>query len=279
MACWFRPFALNQHTVFVVGVFMLAKRIIPCLDIKDGRVVKGVNFVNLRDAGDPVEQARLYDEQGADELVFLDISATHEGRKTTLDLVCRVADTVFMPLTVGGGIREVDDIRNLLIAGADKVSVNSAAVKRPELLSEGAARFGAQCIVLAIDARRRVNDGGWEVFINGGRMPTGIDAVEWAIRGVELGAGEILLTSMDADGTLSGYDLKLTRTIAEAVTVPVIASGGAGTPLHFAEVLTEGKADAALAASLFHDGRLKIAELKKVLQTQGIPIRLMEFSY
>lgn len=253
---------------------MLAKRIIPCLDIKDGRVVKGVNFVNLRDAGDPVEQARLYDEQRADELVFLDISATHEGRKTTLDLVGRVADTVFMPLTVGGGIREVDDIRNLLVAGADKVSVNSAAVKRPEILSEGATRFGAQCIVLAIDARRRVNGSGWEVFVNGGRVSTGIDAIEWAVRGVELGAGEILLTSMDADGTLSGYDLELTRTIAEAVSVPVIASGGAGTISHFAEVLTEGKADAALAASLFHDGKLKIPELKKELQTQGVPVRL-----
>jgi imidazole glycerol-phosphate synthase subunit HisF len=264
----------QPKNVLVIGVFMLAKRIIPCLDIKDGRVVKGVNFVNLRDAGDPVEQARLYDAQGADELVFLDISATHEGRKTTLDLVGRVADTVFMPLTVGGGIREVDDIRNLLVGGADKVSVNSAAVKRPELLSEGAERFGAQCIVLAIDARRRVNGSGWGVFINGGRVPTGIDAVEWAIRGVELGAGEILLTSMDADGTLAGYDIELTRTIAEVVSVPVIASGGAGTPSHFAEVLTEGKADAALAASLFHDGKLKIPELKKELQTQGVPIRL-----
>ena len=253
---------------------MLAKRIIPCLDIKDGRVVKGVNFVNLRDAGDPVEQARLYDEQGADELVFLDISATHEGRKTTLDLVGRVADTVFMPLTVGGGIREVDDIRNLLVAGADKVSLNSAAVKRPELLSEGARRFGAQCIVLAIDARRRVNGNGWEVFINGGRMPTGIDAVEWSMRGVGLGAGEILLTSMDADGTLAGYDLELTRTIADSVSVPVIASGGAGTPSHFAKVLTEGKADAALAASLFHDGKLRISELKKELQASGVPVRL-----
>jgi imidazole glycerol-phosphate synthase subunit HisF len=253
---------------------MLAKRIIPCLDINDGRVVKGVNFVNLRDAGDPVEQARLYDEQRADELVFLDISATHEGRKITLDLVGRVADTVFMPLTVGGGIREVGDIRNLLVAGADKVSVNSAAVKRPEVLSEGAARFGAQCIVLAIDARRRQDGGSWEVFVNGGRVSTGIDAVEWAVRGVELGAGEILLTSMDADGTLAGYDLELTRTIAEEVSVPVIASGGAGTISHFTEVLTEGKADAALAASLFHDGKLKIAELKKELQTQGVPVRL-----
>jgi cyclase len=250
---------------------MLAKRIIPCLDIKDGRVVKGVNFVNLRDAGDPVEQARLYDEQGADELVFLDISATHEGRKTTFELVGRVAETVFMPLTVGGGIREVDDMRNLLLAGADKISVNSAAVKRPELLSEGAARFGAQCIVLAIDARR--HDSSWEVYVNGGRIPTGLDVVDWAVRAVELGAGEILLTSMDADGTLAGYDIELTRTIAEAVSVPVIASGGAGSMSHFAEVLTDGKADAALAASLFHDGRLKIADLKKELQALNIPIR------
>jgi cyclase len=253
---------------------MLSKRIIPCLDIKDGRVVKGVNFVNLRDAGDPVEQARLYDAQGADELVFLDISATHEGRKTTLDLVGRVADTVFMPLAVGGGIRAVDDMRNLLLAGADKISVNSAAVRNPELLSEGASRFGAQCIVLAIDARRTARS--WEVYVNGGRVPTGIDAVEWAVRGVELGAGEILLTSMDADGTLAGYDIDLTRTIAEAVSVPVIASGGAGTTAHFAQVLTEGKADAALAASLFHDGKLKIPALKKDLQEQGVPIRLLE---
>jgi len=251
---------------------MLAKRIIPCLDIKDGRVVKGVNFVNLRDAGDPVEQARLYDAQGADELVFLDISATHEGRKTTLDLVSRVAETVFMPLTVGGGIREVDDMRNLLLAGADKVSVNSAAVKRPELLYEGASRFGAQCIVLAIDAHR--NDLSWEVFVNGGRVSTGLDAVEWAMRGVELGAGEILLTSMDADGTLAGYDIELTHTIAEAVSVPVIASGGAGMPYHFAEVLTEGKADAALAASLFHDGKLRIPELKSELQNLGVLVRI-----
>lgn len=251
---------------------MLAKRIIPCLDIKDGRVVKGVNFVNLRDAGDPVEQARLYDEQGADELVFLDISATHEGRKTTLELVSRVAETVFMPLTVGGGIREVDDMRNLLLAGADKVSVNSAAVNRPELLSEGASRYGAQCIVLAIDARRK--DSSWEVYVSGGRTPTGMDAVEWAVRGVELGAGEILLTSMDSDGTLAGYDIELTRIISDMVSVPVIASGGAGTMQHFAEVLTKGNADAALAASLFHDGKLKIAELKKELQGQGVPVRL-----
>src|ERR1051325_10919732 len=214
---------------------MLAKRIIPCLDIKGGRVVKGVNFINLRDAGDPVEQARIYDEQGADELVFLDISATHEGRRTTLDLVSRVAETVFMPLTVGGGIREVQDMRNLLLAGADKVSLNSAALQRPELLSEGASRFGAQCIVLAIDVRKK--GPGWEVYINGGRVATGLDAIEWAMRGVELGAGEILLTSMDADGTLAGYDIELTRIIADAVSVPVIASGGAGTVSHFAEVL------------------------------------------
>jgi len=253
---------------------MLAKRIIPCLDIKDGRVVKGVNFINLRDAGDPVEQARLYDEQGADELVFLDISATNEARKTTLELVSRVADTVFMPLTVGGGIRQVDDMRNLLLAGADKVSVNSAAVKRPELLSEGATRFGAQCIVLAIDARKSLPT--WEVFVNGGRVPTGMDAVEWAVRGVELGAGEILLTSMDADGTLAGYDIELTRTIAEAVSVPVIASGGAGNPSHFTEVLTAGKADAALAASLFHDGKLRIPELKKELYVWNVPVRITE---
>jgi len=251
---------------------MLAKRIIPCLDIKDGRVVKGVNFVNLRDAGDPVEQARLYDAQGADELVFLDISATHEGRKTTLELVERVAESVFMPLTVGGGIRDVNDMRNLLLAGADKVSINSAAVKRPVLLSEGAARFGAQCIVLAIDARK--NTSSWEVYVNGGRVPTGMDAIQWAVRGVELGAGEILLTSMDADGTLAGYDLELTCTIAEAVSVPVIASGGAGTSSHFAEVLREGKADAALAASLFHDGKLGIPKLKQDLQGWGIPVRL-----
>lgn len=251
---------------------MLAKRIIPCLDIKDGRVVKGVNFINLRDAGDPVEQARLYDEQGADELVFLDISATQEGRRTTLDLVGRVADTVFMPLTVGGGIRSVKEMHALLLAGADKVSVNSAAVKQPELLSEGAARFGAQCIVLAIDARH--NGASWEVYVNGGRVPTGLDAVEWAVRGVQLGAGEILLTSMDADGTLAGFDLELTRTIAEAVSVPVIASGGAGTVSHFAQVLTEGKADAALAASLFHDGKLNVAEVKRELEKRNIPVRV-----
>jgi len=252
---------------------MLAKRIIPCLDIKDGRVVKGVNFINLRDAGDPVEQAHLYDTQGADELVFLDISATHEGRETTLELVGRVADTVFMPLTVGGGIRSVDDMRRLLLAGADKVSVNSAAVRNPELLSEGAARFGAQCIVLAVDAHRREDASGWEVYVTGGRIPTGIDALAWGVRGVELGAGEILLTSMNADGTLAGYDLELTRIVSESVPVPVIASGGAGKPSHFAEVLTEGQADAALAASLFHDGVLRIPDLKRELQARGVPVR------
>ena len=252
---------------------MLAKRIIPCLDIKDGRVVKGVNFVNLRDAGDPVEQARLYDAQGADELVFLDISATHEGKETTLELVGHVADTVFMPLTVGGGIRSADDMRRLLLAGADKLSINSAAVRQPEILSEGAARFGSQCIVLAVDARRREDASGWGVYINGGRIPTGIDALEWIVRGVELGAGEILLTSMNADGTLAGYDLVLTRTVSESVPVPVIASGGAGNPSHFADVLTEGKADAALAASLFHDGKLRIPDLKRDLAAWGIPVR------
>lgn len=251
---------------------MLAKRIIPCLDIKDGRVVKGVNFINLRDAGDPVEQARLYNDQGADELVFLDISATNEARRTTQELVSRVAETVFMPLTVGGGIRDVDDMRNLLLAGADKISINSAAVKRQQLLSGGAARFGAQCIVLAVDARR--NGSRWEVFVNGGRVRTGIDVIEWARRGVELGAGEILLTSMDADGTLAGYDVELTRAIAESVSVPVIASGGAGTPAHFANILTDGKADAALAASVFHDGKLRIPELKKELKARNIPVRI-----
>jgi cyclase len=255
---------------------MLAKRIIPCLDIADGRVVKGVHFVNLRDAGDPVEQAKIYDAAGADELVFLDISATPEGRATVVDTVRRVADQVFMPLAVGGGIRSVDDMRKLLLAGADKVSVNSAAVRNPDLLSEGADRFGSQCIVLAIDARR-LNDTSsirWEVVVNGGRTPTGKDAIDWAIRAVEKGAGEILLTSMDADGTLGGFDIPLTRAIAEAVNVPVIASGGAGSPQHFADVLTDGKADAALAASLFHDGKLSIFELKNQLSKQGIQVRL-----
>jgi cyclase len=230
----------------------------------------------LRDAGDPVEQARIYDAAGADELVFLDISATPLGRDTVAEVVSRVADEVFMPLTVGGGIRSVEDMRRLLLAGADKVSVNSAAVHDPHLLTSGAERFGAQCVLLAIDARRISSPeepGHWEVVINGGRTPTGIDAVRWAIQGVELGAGEILLTSMDTDGTLEGYDLELTRTVADAVPVPVIASGGAGSPEHFLQVLSEGKADAALAASLFHDGDLTIQEVKRYLEEHGAPVR------
>ncbi len=331
---------------------MLAKRIIPCLDVKDGRVVKGVNFVNLRDAGDPVEQARVYDRMGADELVFLDISATPRGHETTAEVVRRVADEVFLPLTVGGGIRGVEDMRRILLAGADKVSVNSAAVRNPEILSAGAERFGSQCVVLAVDARRvssaphpsttgvdfakprphpplrvlhssdlgtesgenfdfakpplnpplRVlhssdlgmesgenfdfpmprqspplrmlhSESKWEVYVNGGRTPTGLDALAWIVRAVELGAGEILLTSMDADGTLAGYDVELTRAVAEAVNVPVIASGGAGTLEHFAEVLTVGKADAALAASLFHDEKLTIGEVKRFLLERGVEVR------
>jgi cyclase len=254
---------------------MLAKRIIPCLDIKDGRVVKGVKFINLRDAGDPVAQAQIYDRAGADELVFLDISASVEGRKTTAAVVRAVADVVFLPLTVGGGIASVEDMRRLLLAGADKVSVNTAAVGDPDLLTDGAARFGSQCIVLAIDARQ-VGSSRWEVVTHGGRTPTGHDAVAWAREGVGRGAGEILLTSMDADGTLEGYDLSLTRAVAEAVNVPVIASGGAGKMTHFAEVLTDGKADAALAASLFHDDVLNIPELKEYLYEQGIPIRILK---
>lgn len=253
---------------------MLTKRIIPCLDIREGRTVKGVRFVNLRDAGDPLEQARAYEEQGADELVFLDISATPRAKQTTLELVRRVADQVFMPLTVGGGVRTVEDIRNLLLAGADKVSINTAAVRNPHLLEEGAMRFGAQCIVLAIDARRRPDGHGWQVVVVSGTTPTEWDAVEWAQRGVQLGAGEILLTSMDSDGTRNGYDLELTRTIATAVTVPIIASGGAGKPEHFAAVFQEGLADAALAASVFHEGVLRIPDLKAFLHTQGIPIRI-----
>ncbi len=255
---------------------MLARRIIPCLDIADGRVVKGVHFVNLRDAGDPVVQARLYNQAGADELVFLDISASHEGRTTVVDTVREVARAVFMPLTVGGGIRSVEGIHSLLLAGADKISLNTAAVKTPDLLRAGAEAFGSQCIVLAVDARRISTPDGsprWEVFINGGRTPTGLDAVDWVRRGVALGAGEILLTSMDADGTLNGYDLELTRQVAEAVPVPVIASGGAGRLEHFAQVLTQGKADAALAASLFHDNVLSIPDVKDYLAKKGIPVR------
>ncbi|MDF1513249.1 MAG: imidazole glycerol phosphate synthase subunit HisF [Anaerolineae bacterium] len=253
---------------------MLAKRIIPCLDVKEGRVVKGVNFLNLRDAGDPVEQASIYDAQGADELVFLDISATHEGRQTMIEVVRKVAVEVFMPFTVGGGVRELADVRNLLLAGADKVSINSAAVRTPEILSHGAERFGSQCIVLAVDAKRVASDPScWEVYINGGRIPTGLDAVEWCAKAVSLGAGEILLTSMDGDGTLAGYDVELTRAVADEVSVPVIASGGAGTPAHFADVLTRGRADAALAASLFHDRVLDIGDLKTYLLSQGILVR------
>lgn len=254
---------------------MLAKRIIPCLDIRDGRIVKGIHFVNLRDAGDPVEQARIYDAGGADELVFLDISATPEGRSTVVDMVRQVADQIYLPFSVGGGIRTPADIRRLLLAGADKVSVNSAAVRNPILISEGAELFGSQCIILAIDARQ-VGPQHWEVFVDGGRTDTGLDALEWATRGVELGAGEILLTSMDRDGTRSGYDLALTSAVAEAVNVPVIASGGAGSPADFIQVLTEGKADAALAASLFHDGLLEIGKLKNEMNTAGVPVRLLQ---
>ena len=251
---------------------MLAKRIIPCLDVKNGRVVKGVNFVNLRDAGDPVENARIYDRMGADELVFLDISASPEGRRTTVEKVRQVADEVFLPLTVGGGIRSVEEMRQVLLAGADKIGVNTAAVQNPELLSAGADRFGSQCIVLAVDARR-VEQDRWEVYIHGGRTATGLDALAWVEKAVALGAGEILLTSMDADGTLAGYDIELTRAVCQAVNVPVIASGGAGKLEHFAQVLTEGKADAALAASLFHDNQLSVLQVKEYLLAQGIPVR------
>lgn len=255
---------------------MLAKRIIPCLDVKNGRVVKGVNFINLRDAGDPVEQARIYDRMGADELVFLDITASHEQREIVVRMVRSVADEVFLPFTVGGGIRTADDMWAILRAGADKISINSAAVKNPKVLTEGAERFGSQCVVVAIDAKR-IGPDSWEVYINGGRIPTGMDAIAWAKQAVALGAGEILLTSMDTDGTLAGYDIELTRRVAEAVGVPVIASGGAGEPKHFAEAVTKGKADAALAASLFHDKVLTIGEVKTYMIAQGIPIRPVGF--
>lgn len=251
---------------------MLAKRIIPCLDVTGGRVVKGVKFVELRDAGDPVEAALAYEKQSADELVFLDITASSDGRDTMLDVVSRTAEQVFMPLTVGGGIRSVEDVRNMLMAGADKVSLNTSAVERPQLIAEGANAFGQQCMVLAIDAKRK-KSGSWEVFTHGGRTPTGKDAVEWAKEGERLGAGEILLTSMDADGTKAGYDIELTRTIAEAVKCPVIASGGAGNLEHFAEALLEGKADAVLAASLFHFGELTIPDVKKFLASKNICVR------
>lgn len=253
---------------------MLARRIIPCLDVHDGRVVKGVNFVNLRDAGDPVEAARAYDAAGADELVFLDITATFEARSIMLEIVKKVAESVFIPFTVGGGVRSLEDARELLLAGADKVSVNSAAVKRPELITELAEHFGSQAVVLAIDAKKKGDS--WEVYVKGGREPTGLDAIEWAKEGERLGAGEILLTSMDKDGTKDGYDLELTRAVAEAVSIPVIASGGAGTREHFFEAFEKGKADAALAASVFHFGEIPIPELKAYLLEKGLPIRPAE---
>jgi cyclase len=255
---------------------VLAKRIIPCLDVDRGRVVKGTNFVNLRDAGDPVQVAERYEREGADELVFLDITATHESRSIMFDVVERTAEVVFMPLCVGGGIRTLDDIRSLLKAGADKVSINSAAVRDPQFVHAAARRFGSQCIVVNIDPKRVEHAGRevWEVHVNGGRVPTGLEAVDWARRVVELGAGEIVLTSMDADGTKAGYDLTITRAVAEAVEVPVVASGGAGCPEHLLHVLTDGKADAALAASIFHYGHYSITETKRYLEQHGVPVRL-----
>lgn len=252
---------------------MYAQRIIPCLDIKDGRVVKGINFVDLKDAGDPVECAVAYEAAGADEIVFLDITATSSSRNTVADLIKATASRVFIPITVGGGIRTVDDIRIILRAGADKISLNSAAVKRPHLITEGARAFGRQCIVAAIDAKKK-NDGTWEVFISGGRIATGLDAVEWSVEMERLGAGEILLTSMDRDGTKSGYDLELTAQVSSRVNIPVIASGGAGDYSHFYDAFTIGKADAVLAASLFHYNEIPIPELKKYLFTRGISVRL-----
>ncbi len=251
---------------------MLAKRIIPCLDVAEGRVVKGINFLNLRDAGDPVEQAKIYDQEGADELVFLDITATHENRDTMRDMVRQVADEIFIPFCVGGGIRTVEDMRETLLAGADRIAINSAAVKNPEIISEGAKRFGVQCIVVAIDARWNGNN--YEVYVSGGRTPTGIDAIEWAKEAESRGAGEILLTSMDRDGTKAGYELTVTRAIGDAVKIPVIASGGAGTKQHFLEAFTDGGADAVLAASLFHYKELSVGELKRYLYDNGVPIRL-----
>lgn len=252
---------------------MYTKRIIPCLDVKDGRVVKGTNFVGLKDAGDPVELASVYDKELADELVFLDITASYEERKTMVQVVQDTAAQVFIPFTVGGGIRSIDDIRTMLKAGADKVSLNTAAIKNPDLIAEGAKRFGRQCIVLAVDARRTGKDR-WEIYVNGGRTPTGIDALEWVRRGTQLGAGEILLTSMDKDGTKDGYDIPLTRAVSEAVAVPVIASGGAGTLAHFYEVLTEGKADAVLAASVFHYGQFTVSQVKEYLKSRNVEVRL-----
>ncbi len=253
---------------------MLTKRIIPCLDIKDGRVVKGINFVNLRDAGDPVETAAAYDAAGADELVFLDITASSDAREIKADLVRKISKAIFIPFTVGGGIRTIEDFKVILREGADKVAVNSAAIMDPELISRAADKFGSQCVVVAIDAKRREDGKGWNIFKNGGRIDMGIDAVEWACKACELGAGELLLTSMDADGTKNGYDIELTRTIAKLVNVPVIASGGAGRCEHFSEVLTEGCADAALAATLFHYKELEIAEVKKYLRDKGVSVRL-----
>jgi len=256
---------------------MLARRIIPCLDVKEGRVVKGVNFVNLRDAGDPVELAARYDREGADELVFLDITASHERRELIYDVAERVAEQVFIPFTVGGGIRAVEDFRRILQAGADKVSVNTAAVERPELIAEAADQFGSQCVVVAVDPKRTGSyaDGSprWEVFIHGGRTPTGVDALEWCQRVESLGAGEILLTSMDRDGTQAGFDISLTRAVAERVSIPVIASGGAGTPEHCVEAVTEGKADAALVASIVHDGRFTIGQIKDAMRARGVCVR------
>ena len=252
---------------------MFTKRIIPCLDVNNGRVVKGVNFVQLRDAGDPVEIAKAYDAAGADELVFLDITASCEQRDTVVDMVRRVAANVFIPFTVGGGIRCVEDFKVLLREGADKISINSSAINTPQLISDAADKFGSQCVVVAIDARRREDGSGWNIYKNGGRIDVGIDAVEWAMKVEKLGAGEILLTSMDCDGTKAGYDLELTRQIAENVSIPVIASGGAGTKEHFYEALTEGKADAALAASLFHYKELEIMDLKNYLAGRGVSVR------
>lgn len=253
---------------------MLSKRIIPCLDVKGGRVVKGVNFVNLIDAGDPVKIAKAYSDAGADEVVFLDITASSDERNIILDVVEKTAQEVFIPLTVGGGVRSIEDIRNILSAGADKIGMNSAAIKDPSLINKGAERFGNQCIVVAIDAKRRLDGSGFEVYIHGGRIPTGIDAIAWAKEAEKRGAGEILLTSMDADGTKKGYDLALTRAVSEAVNIPVIASGGAGSKAHFLEAFEEGKADAALAASLFHFKELEIKDLKTYLRANNIPVRL-----
>ncbi len=253
---------------------MFTKRIIPCLDIDNGRVVKGTNFLNLRDAGDPIEVAKAYGEAGADELVFLDITASSDARQIQIDMVRKVAETIFIPFTVGGGIRTVEDFRMILREGADKIAINSAAIMNPSLISEAADRFGSQCVVVAIDAKKREDGSGWNIYKNGGRVDMGMDAVEWALQVDKLGAGEILLTSMDCDGTKDGYDLALTRTISEQVTIPVIASGGAGSMEHFYEVLTEGKADAALAASLFHYKELEIAKVKEYLRQKGVSVRI-----